>query len=145
MFKHILLPTDGSKLAEAAIFKGIELARQQGAQVTGLYVMPEFHILSYHVETLEDTKQEFLRECRLHTQQYLDFIERTAQEARVPCTLLNDSSDHPYEVICRVAEHRDCDLIVMSSHGRRGLAGVLLGSETQRVLSHSRVPVLVYR
>jgi nucleotide-binding universal stress UspA family protein len=145
MFTNILLPTDGSKASESAIFKGIELARLHRARVTGLYVMPEFHILSYRVETVEDTRAEFQRDCQLHAQRYLDFIERTAAEARVPCSLMKETGDHPHELICSTALKCNCDLVVMASHGRRGMAGLLLGSETQRVLTHTHIPVLIMR
>jgi nucleotide-binding universal stress UspA family protein len=145
LFKHILLPTDGSKLSETAVFNGIELARQHGAQVMGLYVMPQFHVLTYRVEDVEGTRDEFAKDAETHAQRYLDFIRRTADEARVPCATLAELGDHPHDTICRAARRLGCDLIVMASHGRRGLAGLLIGSETQRVLTHSEVPVLVWR
>jgi nucleotide-binding universal stress UspA family protein len=145
MFKHILLPTDGSKLSEGAIFRGIELARQVGASVTGLYVAPDFHILAYRLASIEDNKAEFAIDRAETATRYLDFISRIAAEARVPCDTVTEVSDHPYQVICRVVEKAGCDLIVMASHGRRGVVGLLLGSETQRVLTHTRVPVMVWR
>ncbi len=145
MFKHILLPTDGSKLSEAAVFKGVELARQHQAKVTGLYVLPQFHILTYRVDDVEDTRDEFLHDTQQHARRYLDVVQRTADEARVPCTLLEETSDHPHEVICKVADERGCDLIVMASHGRHGVAGLILGSQTHRVLTHTKVAVLVLR
>jgi nucleotide-binding universal stress UspA family protein len=145
MFAHILLPTDGSKLSEGAVFRGIELARQCGARVTGLYVAPEFHILSYQVDVIEDTEATWAVDRQVHADRFLAFINRTASEARVPCETLMEISDHPYQKICQTAEQRGCDLIGMASHGRKGMAGLLLGSETQRVLTHSRTPVIVWR
>jgi len=144
MFKHILLPTDGSELSEAAILKGIEFAKSIGARVTGFYAMPEFHIFTYRTEMLEDTKAEFATDCKAHADKYLAVIERAAQQAGVPCKILRATSDHPFEAIIKAAQDERCDLIMMASHGRRGVRGLLLGSETHRVLTHTKLPVLVW-
>lgn len=145
MFKHLLLPTDGSELSESAIRKGVEVAQAINARITGLYVIPEFHIFTYRTEMLEDTRDEYAQDCEAHAAQYLGVIERAAREAGVPSEKATATHDHPYEAIIKTAEERGCDLIVMASHGRRGVQGVLLGSETQKVLTHSRIPVLVCR
>lgn len=145
MFKHLLLPTDGSDLSAVAIRKGIELAKAIKAKVTGFYVIPHFQIFTYRTEMLEDTREQFARDCQARSAQYLGVIETAAKEAGVPCDTTNATHDHPYEAIIRTAGERGCDLIVMASHGRRGVQGVLLGSETQKVLTHSRIPVLVCR
>jgi nucleotide-binding universal stress UspA family protein len=145
MFKHILLPTDGSRLSELAVFQGVELARQHGARVTGLHAMPEFHLLSYRAAAIDETRDHFAQDAQVHAQQYLDFVRRTATEARVECATVAELSDHPHDAICKAARRLGCDLIVMASHGKRGIVSLLLGSETQRVLAHSEVPVLVWR
>jgi nucleotide-binding universal stress UspA family protein len=145
MFKHLLLPTDGSKLSEAAIRKGIELAKDNQARVTGLSVIPEFHVFTYHTEMLEDTREQYAKDSRAHAAQYLQVIERQAREAGVPCDTVTATSDHPYEAIIKTAKDSGCDLIMMASHGRKGLQATLIGSETQKVLTHCDVPVLVYR
>ncbi len=145
MFKHILLPTDGSRYSELAVFRGVEFARQVGAKVTGIYAAPEFHLLSYRAAALAESQEQFALDVQSHAEKYLAFIRDTASEAKVPCETLIERSDHPYDVICRAAKQRQCDLIVMASHGRRGLTGLILGSETQRVLTHTDVPVLVWR
>lgn len=145
MFKHILLPTDGSQFSERAVFRGIELARQTGARVTGIYVAPEFHLLSYRAAALSESQDQFALDVQSHAEKYLAFIRDTASEAKVPCETLIERSDHPHDIICRVSKQQQCDLIVMASHGRRGLTGLILGSETQRVLAHTDVPVLVWR
>jgi nucleotide-binding universal stress UspA family protein len=145
MFKHILLPTDGSRLSEIAIFNGIELARQHGARITGLYAMPEFHLLSYRAAAIDETRDHFAKDAQDHAQRYLDFVRRTAEEARVECATVSELSDHPHDAICKAARRLGCDLILMASHGKRGLISTLLGSETQRVLAQSEVPVLVWR
>ena len=145
MFKHFLLPTDGSTASGAAIQHGIALARVLQARVTGLYVMPEFHVLTYRTEMLEDTEEQFRQDSQLHAAGFLAVIERAAQEAGVPCETVAVVGDHPYEAIIRTAGERGCDLIAMASHGRRGVKGFLLGSETQKVLVHTQMPVLVLR
>jgi nucleotide-binding universal stress UspA family protein len=145
MFKHLLLPIDGSKLSEAAVQKGVEFAKSLNAKITGFYVMPEYHILAYRTEMVEDTREEFARDCRTHADQYLAVVETAAKAAGVACDIAVATSDHPYEAIIKAAHDKNCDLIMMASHGRRGIQGLLLGSETQKVLTHSKIPVLVYR
>ncbi|MEK8034112.1 universal stress protein [Ideonella sp. DXS29W] len=145
MFKHILLPTDGSRLSEIAIFNGIELARQHGARVTGLHAMPEFHLLSYRAAALDESRDHFAQDAQAHAERHLEFIRRIADEARVECATVAELSDHPHDAIVKAARRLSCDLILMASHGRRGLISTLLGSETQRVLAHSEVPVMVWR
>lgn len=145
MFKHILLPTDGSRFSEQAVFHGVELARLSGARVTGFYAAPVFHVLTYRVSELEGSRDQFATEVRAHADLYLKFVSGVAGEAKVACDTLIEENDHPHDAICTVAKRLQCDLIVMASHGRRGLAGLILGSETQRVLAHTEVPVLVWR
>jgi nucleotide-binding universal stress UspA family protein len=145
MFKHLLLPTDGSELSEAAIRKGVRFAKESHARVTGISVMPEFHVLSFNITMVEDTKEVFLAESRAQAKANLALLKKSADEEGVPCDTEVVVSDHPYEAIIRIAESRGCDLIMMASHGRRGVQAVLLGSETQKVLTHARIPVLVCR
>jgi nucleotide-binding universal stress UspA family protein len=145
MFKHLLVPTDGSRLSEVAIHKAIEFAKGINAKVTGFHVIPEFHVFTYRTEMLEDTKEEFIRDSRIHAEKYLAVIEKAAKAAGVECDVAHTVSDQPHEAIIQAAAKRGCDLIAMASHGRKGMQGMLLGSETHKVLTHSRVPVLVYR
>jgi nucleotide-binding universal stress UspA family protein len=145
MFKHILLPTDGSPLSEAAVRKGVEFAGGIHARVTGVYVMPEFHVLTYKTEMLEETREQYVKDCKRHAERYLAVIADGARVAGVPCSTTTAVSDHPYEAIIKTAEESGCDLIMMASHGRRGVQGLLIGSETHKVLTHTRIPVLVYR
>jgi nucleotide-binding universal stress UspA family protein len=145
MFKHILLPTDGSTLSESAIHKAVEFAKSIGAKVTGFYAMPQFHVFTYRTEMLEDTREEFARDSRAHAEKYLAVIQTAAKDAGVTCEVAYATGDHPYEAIINAAQDRGCDLIMMASHGRKGVQGMLLGSETQKVLIHSQIPVLVYR
>ncbi len=145
MFTHLLLPTDGSTLSENAVRKGIALARALGARVTGLHVSPRFQVLTYRTDMLEETRAEYERDSKVHADRYLAFISMAAAESKVPCETLSESRDDVHQSIIDAARKRGCDLIVMASHGRRGIAGVLLGSETQRVLTHTDIPVLVCR
>jgi nucleotide-binding universal stress UspA family protein len=147
MFKHILLPTDGSELSAAAIANGINFAKSIGAKVTGICVMPlqHPHTFFYETEIPMGTLEQTAKRCKELAGKYLAAIEKSAKEAGVACDVVYEKSDHPYEGIIWAAEKKGCDLIMMASHGRRGVKGLLLGSETQKVLTHSPIPVLVYR
>lgn len=145
MFKHLLLPTDGSAASESAIRQGIEFAKSTGAKVTGFYAVPEFHTFTTNPDMLEDTREQFEKDREEQARKFLASIETAAREARVPCEVVYKIAEHPYEAIIAFAGERGCDLIAMASHGRRGMKGLLMGSETQKVLTHSTIPVLVYR
>ena len=144
MFKHLLVPTDGSPLAEAAAAKAVRLAKETGARVTGLSVKPRFHPFTLRPEQVEDTKGDRW-DVDLHAREHLAALERHAKESGVPFQGVVETSDHPWEAIVEVARTRGCDLVAMASHGRTGIASLILGSQTQRVLAHSPVPVLVFR
>jgi len=145
MFKHILLPTDGSKLSDKSVKQGIRLAKLLGARVTALHVIPKFHAFTYQTEMLEYTREEYTRACETRSGDFLRFVKKVASATGVACDTASATSDQPYKEIIRTAEKKGCDLILMASHGRRGIEGFLLGSETQKVLTHSKLPVLVYR
>ncbi len=145
MFSHVLLPTDGSALSQAANVKGIRFAKELKLKVTGVSVMPKFHVFTFDTAMLEDTKQQFLVHARAQAESNVALLQREAAEQGVLCETVVEVSDHPYEAIIRTADAKGCDLILMASHGRRGVQGMLLGSETQKVLTHSKIPVLVYR
>jgi len=145
MFKHILVPTDGSKLSEKAIKHAVQLAKPGKSKVTVLHVMPKFHTFTYQADMLEMTAQEYESASSERADQYIHTAERIAGAAGVDCDGVKAVSDQPFQEIIKTAKKKSCDLILMASHGRRGIEGFLLGSETQKVLTHSRVPVLVYR
>jgi nucleotide-binding universal stress UspA family protein len=145
MFKHILLPTDGSELSEAAMQKGIQFAKSINAKVTGFHVILPFHVFTVQTEMLEDTKEQYERESKVQAEQFLGVIKKAAEKAGVSCDTDYVTSNHPYEMIINAAEKKGCDLIMMASHGRRGVQGLLIGSETQKVLTHTKIPVLVFR
>jgi nucleotide-binding universal stress UspA family protein len=145
MFTHILLPTDGSNLSQAAIQKGVQLAKSLKAKITGISVVPEQKYFLYQTGINVQEKDERAKHHKMQASRNLAVLEKVAKDAGVPCETLCEIGDHPYEAIIRIAEKRGCDLIMMASHGRRGVKGLLLGSETQKVLTHSRIPVLVHR
>ena len=146
MYKHILLPTDGSEISDRAIKQCMELARVLGARVTGFFAAPAFHLTVYDDWIVEPMSQsEFDDKAKKQSEQRLAPIGKAAEAANVPCDLVSSVSDAPHAAIIKTAQERGCDLIFMASHGRRGIAGLLLGSETMKVLTHSAIPVLVYR
>ncbi len=145
MFKHILVPVDGSAPSTAVISKAIAFARESGATLTAVHVIPEFHVLAYQPEMLVDTPELYRKDSETRARELLARFEAEAREQGVPCTTVFEWADAPYESIIRVARDKQCDLICMASHGYRGFKGLLLGSETQKVLTHSTIPVLVYR
>ena len=145
MFKHILLPTDGSELSNAAIQEGVRFAKGLGARVTGLCVMPPQHPFFYETEIPVTALQEAAQRYRELADGFLAVVSKAAKEGGVACEVVYEVHDLPYEAIIQTAEKKGCDLIMMASHGRRGVKALLIGSETQKVLTHSKVPVLVYR
>ncbi|AUT73737.1 universal stress protein [Paraburkholderia hospita] len=145
MFTHLLVPTDGSALSESAILLAVTLAGENKAKMTALHVIPEFHVFAYGPEMLADTEERFLQVAHQHADDYLGAVMKEASLAGVECETVTATRAHPYEAIISVAIQQKCDLIVMASHGRRGVRALLLGSETQKVLTHSDIPVLVVR
>ncbi len=147
MFKHILVPTDGSALSSDTVRRAVGFAKEAGARVTFLFAKPDYPVAFYGEGALIDptTPEKFAEIAEKQAQDILAASVRTAAEAGVPCETVSVTNDVPYEAIIDAAADRGCDLIFMASHGRRGFSGLLLGSETQKVLTHSKIPVLVYR
>ena len=141
MYQHILIPTDGSERSEKAIRSGVQLAKALGAKVTGLYVIVDTMVAIGLGESQLHGRQEAIEAAEAH----LAVIGREARQLGVPHECYHAVHQSPYEEIIKVATTKGCDLIFMSSHGRRGVAGLLLGSETMHVLTHCKIPVLVYR
>ena len=147
MFKHFLVPTDGSQLSQGAVSRAIELAKEVNAKVTFFFAKPDYPVAFYGEGALIDptTPEKFSEIASRQAAEVLSQAEEIARESGVEHRSVSEVSDLPYEAIIRVAEREGCDLVFMASHGRRGISGLLLGSETQKVLTHSRIPVLVYR
>lgn len=148
MFKNILLPTDGSTLAGRAIVRGFTLAKSLGARVTLLSVVPEFRMVadeSFAVPMSAQLKSRYEKEAMARATKSLQSLQQKAEKAGLKADIVVVTGDLPYQQIIAAARKRKCDLVVMASHGRRGLTGLLLGSETVKVLTHSKIPVLVVR
>lgn len=148
MYKHILVPTDGSRLSAKAVKAAATLAKQFGARLTGLYVIPPYVPPMYGEAAIyvpEISPKRYKELSEKEAAKALEVVEREAKSAAVACKTAWVTDDQPWEGIVKAARSKKCDLIVMASHGRRGLSGLLLGSETTKVLTHSKVPVLVCR
>ncbi len=144
MFKKILLPTDGSELSLKAIDGALEFAKALNAGVVGLTVVEPYsysNLSEYRPETLDDYEQRTMKAAA----DRLGKIADAAAKASIPIETVTVKSFSPFEAIIDTAKSKGCDVIFMASHGRRGLSAVLLGSETQKVLTHSTIPVMVYR
>ena len=143
MFTNILLPTDGSELSNAAILQGIQFAKSLNAKITGLHVIMPYASLFIGARIFDVSETQYLTEARLQAEDYLAVIERAAHEAGVTCDTVYVNANHAYEAIIQTAQAKECDCIVMASHGRKGVQGLLIGSETTKVLTHTKLPVLV--
>lgn len=145
MYEHILLPTDGSDLSRNAIEHGIALAKAVGAQVTALVVSTPLYSLVVDPSVVSGSLDEYKTLVAGHTAKYLATVQDTARRSGVNCNVLCIEHDQPYATIIDIANKSGCDLIVMASHGLRGVSATMLGSETLKVLTHTLIPVLVYR
>jgi len=148
MFKHVLISTDGSRLAAKGVKAGVKLAAALGARVTGVCVTPPWRIPMYsegagaaRMVSPAQYKDDMERAAR----KALSLVEIEAEAAGVPWSTLHATADRPWQGILKSAAGRKCDAIVMASHGRGGLGGLLLGSETTRVLAGTKLPVMVIR
>lgn len=145
MYRHILLPTDGSELSERAIGAGMRFANSIGAHVTALHVTPPFYPAAMSPSALAAEAEEHKAHSKSSATHALDFAGKAAREAGVACELLHRVSDSPWNEIIASANEQGCDLIFMASHGRRGMGALLLGSQAHEVLTHTAIPVLVCR
>ena len=146
MYRHILIPTDGSELAHKAVEHGLALAKAVGAPVTTLIVEHSFNVFDVRESKMYSMSKEFAehaKHIKEHAAKVLDAVAKDAKAAGVSCTTLQMEHDQPYEAIIQAANDKRCDLIVMASHGRSGISGLLLGSVTAKVLTHTKIPVLV--
>lgn len=148
-YKHILVPTDGSRLSLKAAKEAAKLARRLKARITALYVIEPYLPPSTGETALlirqTGVQERYAQTMKEHAGEILAKVEATAAAAKVRCDKLAVVNFHPWDGIIKAARSKKCDLIVMASHGRRGVASLILGSETQKVLTHSKTPVLVCR
>ena len=147
MFKTILVPTDGSELSDSTVERAISFAKDAGARITFFYAQPDFPTPLYGEGALFDptTPEQFSRAAAAEAEKILTRYNASATAAGIESNGDTVVSEVPFEAIIAAAQRNGSDLIFMASHGRRGLSGLLLGSETQKVLTHSKIPVLVYR
>ena len=153
MYRHILIPTDGSELAERAVTHGLSLAKFVGAKVTVIIVIEQLGVSESAVTPVPASLQlwtfqevgNYYEQMRKQAASVLDRAADAAKQAGVACDTIQVEDVRPYEAIITTATDRGCDLIVMASHGRSGLSAVVLGSVTNKVLTHTKLPVLVVR
>lgn len=146
MYKNILLPTDGSALSLVAVDNGLKFAKAVGAKVTGFYVIVERQPESFEDYAPVEVKAPQLDEvAKQEADKYLKVVADKARALGVPCHTHSMRHSSPHQAIITMANNTGCDLIVMASHGRKGVTGELVGSETARVITNCKIPVLVYR
>ena len=146
MFKHILIPVDGSEFSDRAIQAGVDFAKSIGARVTGFIAEPDYTQPSYGdmISRRGESMDQYSTRSRAHAEGVLRRIERCARDEGVEFTSSFVQSDDPVAAIVSAAEKNQCDLIVMASHGRRGLDKLIHGSATEGVMTHTQIPVLVF-
>jgi len=147
MFKRILVPSDGSELAGRAVAGAIELAQTHGASLVALHVFPHLPEAHHGVAApfLKQLEPEYERRQREQADVILGDVAKAAEAARVAVEVVVVESENIYGEIIEVAKQKGCDLICMAAHGQRGMAAVVLGGETHKLLTHSHIPVLVFR
>ena len=146
MYRHILIPTDGSELAEHAVTNGLSLAKSIGAKVSVIVVEEPFNVFNVPASKTRQISEMFANhaeQIKKHATSVLDRATNAAKQAGVSCDTIRVEHEQPYQAIIAAAKDKSCDLIVMASHGRSGLSAVLLGSVTNKVLTHTKIPVLV--
>jgi len=144
VYKNILIPTDGTEFCDKAVRHGVALAKLAGARVTGVTVTVPFRRF-IGTTTPPDILEKLLESRSEAVKKRLGSVEAMASASGVPCEAVEVEDEHPYQGIISTAVSKGCDLIVMASHGRRGISAVLIGSETQKVVTHTTIPVLVCR
>ena len=146
MYRHILIPTDGSELAEHAVTNGLSLAKSLGAKVSVIIVEEPFDWFSVSETKAQQALGElakYAEQIKKHAASVLSGVADAAKQAGVSCDTIQVENVQPYKAIIATAADKSCDLIVMASHGRSGLSAVVLGSVTNKVLTHTKTPVLV--
>jgi nucleotide-binding universal stress UspA family protein len=147
MYKHILVATDGSKLSNKAIAQAIDLAQSLGATLTAFYASPDYPMPAYNDGVAYEpvSRKEYAAQCKKDAARVLDPVALKAESAGLEFNATHAIAPSPWEAILAAAKKNKCEAIVMASHGRSGVSALLLGSETQKVLAHSKLPVLVVR
>jgi nucleotide-binding universal stress UspA family protein len=147
MYRHILIATDGSALGDKAVSHGLSLAKSVGAKVTALIVEAPFNVddVPGKVRPMSEEIERYAEHTRQHADRVVREVADAAKAADVPCETVQIDHDQPYQAIITTAKDKNCDVIVMASHGRSGISALLLGSVTNKVLTHTKIPVLACR
>jgi nucleotide-binding universal stress UspA family protein len=147
MYKHILIPTDGSSLSKKAVKAGIAFAKSEKARVTAFFSPEQYEVMAYGEYFPPDlvSRTEWEKRAKKSAEKVLADVEKQAKAAGVSCQGYYKASLAPWQAIVDAAKKKKCDLIIMASHGRTGISGLLLGSQAARVLAHSKVPVLIIK
>lgn len=145
MFKHLLVPTDGSPLSAKAVQAAVGFAKEAGARITALSVAEPFPFSALSESAYLPDQTRYEKQMRDQARNYVDDVAEEARDAGVPCETRVALSFSPYEEIVRLADELGCDAIFMASHGHKGISRLFVGSETQKVLAHSTLPVMVFR
>jgi nucleotide-binding universal stress UspA family protein len=147
MYKNLLVATDGSKLSSKAVAHALGLAQATGAKLTAFYAAPDYPMPAYADGVVYEpvSRKEYSKLAAQDADKILEDVAAKAKAANVECKTSYSIAAAPWEAILDAAKKNKCDAIVMASHGRRGISAVLLGSETQKVLTHGKLPVIVVR
>ena len=145
MYKHILLPVDGSEFGMGSVPYAVNFAKTIGARITAINVSTPYASIAVGEVAVHLREDEYRERAKAAATAVLEKVKAAGREAGVQIAADHASNAHPWEAIIQAAKEEGCDLILMASHGRRGIAGVLLGSETKKVLTHTTIPVLVWR
>ena len=147
MYKNILVATDGTRLSGKAVTHAIALAKALGARLTAFYASPDYPLPVYAEGAIVEpmSRREYAAICKEEADRILGAVAAKAKSARVALNAVHVVNSTPWRAILAAARRHRCDAIVMASHGRRGVSAMLLGSETQKVLTHSKIPVIVVR
>jgi nucleotide-binding universal stress UspA family protein len=147
MYKHLLVATDGSKLSEKAVAHALAMSRALGAKLTAFYASPDYPSPMYSEASIyiPMKRKEYAAMCKVEADKVMEPIAAKAKSAGIQFTAVHSIAAVPWQAILAAAKRNKCDGIVMASHGRRGVSALLLGSETQKVLTHTKLPVIVVR
>ena len=145
MFKHVLVATDGSRLSEKAALGAVQLAKSLSARLTAVTSSTPFHVVAIDAVMLTDTEEVYMEHCKRQAEKYLRVIKTAAESSGLSFEGIHVFHNQPYAAIIETANNKGCDVICMASHGRRGIGALVLGSETMKVLTHSKIPALVWR
>lgn len=145
MFRHVLFPTDGSEISGHAALSSVRLAKSLSARMTAITVSVPFRVFSFDAVMLVDSEETYRQQREKQATQFLDVVRDIAFSEGVEFAAIHSFHEHPHVAIIDAASHHRCDVICMASHGRKGVIALVLGSETLKVLTHSAIPVVVWR